>query len=523
MEPHYSTCDCRTVETAGGAAGSSPQSDAGAATVGGANSGTGGGSAAGQPAVSGAAGSDDSSAGAGGTPPTLSLDWARAVSTGAIPQQLVADPTGGFHVSGNLTTANFGNGQVHGTCFAIDRRADGSHVAARTLDAGSGPATYRAVSVGATGSFVSVGGIDSYYDDLTYDTNELRISSYGGWVQSFGAGKPTNYVALSLALAVGPQGSVFYSSSAAVPFNGTTPTNTVVFTPEGDLAWTSSDTPLSGTFLGTGNLLMMGTLSGPHDFGGEPVSGATYFVERDSSGKHVASWGLDVTFGNQSPFLDPSRPRLRTTPSYAVVEGTVFRGALPKQLGGYALALSEASGWLTVALDAAGHYQYAGVWPTVQSDSGLALTPNLHAATDARGRTFICGHFWRQLTAFDRTFTAVGTSDTDSDIVVAALDVDGSVLFAKSFGAAGPDTCTDIAIDSAGGILVTGQYQTSLDFGAGPPRRTATRLHGPPNVLPCSLRSGPINRGGAEPVAARTAVARARPKSGAAPSRASGG
>ena len=340
-------------------------------------------------------------------------------------------------------------------------------MAAHTLDAGSAPATYRAVSVGAKGSFVSVGGIDSYYDDLTYDTNELRISSYADWTLSFGAGKPPKYVTSSFALAVAPEGEVLYSSSVAVPFDGTNPANTAVFTAEGTLAWASLDTPLSGTFLGSGNLLMMGTLNGPHDFGGGAVSGATYFVERDGAGNHVASWALDVTFGTQSVF-GPSRPRLRTTPEYAVLEGTVFQGAFPTQLGGYDLALSESSGWLTIALDRAGHYRYAGVWPTIRSDSGQALTPNIHAATDTRGRTYICGHFWRQFTGFGQTFTARGTSDTDSDIIVAALDVDGSVLFAKAFGAAGPDTCADIAIDAAGGVLVTGRYQTSLDFGAGP-------------------------------------------------------
>jgi hypothetical protein len=470
----YSPCDCGASAGSGGAAGSSvdanPDAGAPASDRGGMSSAAGGqaGSGAGGTSSVGVAGTADSAGGEGGSPPTFTLDWARAVTTGANPQQLAADPAGGFHISGALSTADFGNGQVHGTWFAIDRRADGSHVAARTLDAMNAPATYRAVSVGAGGSFVSVGGIDSYYDDLTYDTNELRISSYGGWVRSFGANKLTNYSQSSFALAVSPAGEALYSSTVIVPFDGTTSTSTALFDAQGKTAWTSLETPLSGVFLSSGNFLTMGTLSGSHDFGGGALTGSTYFVERDTAGNHVASWATGVVFGSQFQLLGPYRPRLRATPSYAVVEGTVYQGAFPAKLGDYDLTLSETSGWLTVSLDAAGHYHYAGVWPSVQSDSNAVLTPNIHAATDALGRTFICGHFWRQFTGFGHTFTATGTSDKDSDIVIAALDVDGTVRFAKAFGASGPDTCADIAIDAQGGVLVTGQYQTSLDFGGGP-------------------------------------------------------
>ena len=186
-------------------------------------------------------------------------------------------------------------------------------------------------------------GIDSYYDDLTYDTNELRISSDAGWVRSFGAGKRTSFVSLSFALAVAPEGGAFYSSSAAVPFDGINPTNTAVFTDEGKLAWASVDTPLNGTFLGSGNLLMIGALNAPHDFGGGPVSGASYFVERDGAGNHVASWGLDVTFGSQFGLVGATRPRLRATPSFRSRKyvhisgftnrvGSVFARILPQRL-----------------------------------------------------------------------------------------------------------------------------------------------------------------------------------------------
>lgn len=482
----YSACDCGSLEAEGGAAGSAaddnPEGGAMTPTAGGELEVAGRGGAGSHPSGGGGAtagsnseaagSSNEAGAGTGGsTLPTFAVDWARAVSTGATPQEIVADPAGGFHLSGSLTTANFGNGVVKGNWFAVDRKADGSHVAARVLDSGSTPALYRAVRVGPKGNFVSVGGVDSYYDDLTYDTNELRITSSPGFVRAFGAGKSTNYVTYDgVAVAVAADGRVFYSSSVAVPFDGTNGSTAVVFAPDGKVAWASLEKPSAGAFLSSGNLLTVGSLSGSKDFGGGPISGRTYFVERDAAGNHVASWGLDAYF---------LAPWLRRTPAYAVIEGLVSNGAFPPNLAGYDLAFSETRGWLTIALDSAGHYHYAGVWPTVMSDSGAALTPVIHSATDASGRTFICGHFWRHITAFGQTFTVVGTTDKDSDIIIAALNADGTVLFAKTFGGAGADTCADIAIDASGGVLITGQYQSSLDFGAGPLESTTHAVTDP--------------------------------------------
>lgn len=478
----YSACDCGAPEAEGGAAGSSSEgnSEGGMAVVAGQGSmpsghvaGAGssvsaGGATAGALNDPAAGMSGDAAGGADGPGHAFALGWARAVTTGATPQEIVADPRGGFHLSGALTTANFGNGEVKGNWFAADRLADGSHVAARTLSYSNTPALYQAVHVGAKGTFVSVGGVDSYYDDLTYDTNELRITANPGFVRAYGANKKTAYVSYSFTFAVGGEGQVFYSSPSQIPFDGTNAGTTVVFHPDGAVGWSSLEKPQAGVFLGSGNLLMVGSLAGAQDFGGGPVTGSTYFVERDASGNHVASWGLDVPFPQNDYLNTVPPPRLRATPAYVAIEGEIRNNGLPTSLGGFELALTASRGWLALSMDRAGHYRYAGVWPTVVSDSGAALTPRIHATTDAHGRTFICGNFWRHFTGFGQTFTALGTTDKDSDIVLAALDADGSVLFAKTFGGAGADTCADIALDSTGGVLITGQYQTSLDFGAGP-------------------------------------------------------
>jgi hypothetical protein len=380
-----------------------------------------------------------------------------------------------------LSTANFGNGEVSGDWFVLHRLADGSHVSAQALNNSDEPARVRQVRVGTSGVSASVGAFDTDPWDALYDPTELRITSYGGgdlsgWTQAFSDDVGSDFAALESALAVGPDGAVFYSSDIAVPYDGATEAYTAVFTAEGSLAWDSSETPGSGVFLGSGNLLIAGVLDGERDFGGGRISGASYFVEFDASGNHVASWAFDVTFSATGSSSHIPRPRLRATPQYAVIEGRVWQIEIPDSLGSHDLSLPTSMGWLAAAMSGPDTYSFAEVWPTVTSDSGEALTPNLHVTVDAQGRTFVCGFYWRQLAAFGQSFTAVGTEDSDADIVIAALDPDGALLFAGSFGDVGLDTCSDLAIDAEGGLLVTGRYQTSLDFGNGllePEPRTA--------------------------------------------------
>jgi hypothetical protein len=339
----------------------------------------------------------------------------------------------------------------------VERLADGSHVVARALNT-----TRQAdqVRVGSSGVYATTG---------TYDT-ELRIGTHtvtdplAGWTQSY----PDSEYPEEILLAVSPNGSVFYSSTVAVPYDGATEAYSAVFSPEGTLAWASAEAPGAATFLPSGNLLFTGVLQDDRDFGGGPISGASYLVEFDPSGDHVASWALDVTFPPGSSTTGIPRPGLHATQQYAVLEGRVWQSGLPGSLGSHDLSLSADRGWLVAAMSGPNTYSHAAVWPTVTSDSGQALTPSIHVTVDAEGRVFLCGFYYRQLVAFGRSLTAVGIEDNDADIVIAALSPGGEVLFAESFGDLGLDTCVDLAIDAEGGLLVTGRYQTGLDFGQGP-------------------------------------------------------
>ncbi|WP_437486252.1 SBBP repeat-containing protein [Sorangium sp. So ce1014] len=52
-----------------------------------------------------------------------------------------------------------------------------------------------------------------------------------------------------------------------------------------------------------------------------------------------------------------------------------------------------------------------------------------------------------------------------SDIFVASFDPTGNLAFARRFGGAGYDTCSGIAIDEEGNILITGRFTGTTDLG----------------------------------------------------------
>jgi len=54
------------------------------------------------------------------------------------------------------------------------------------------------------------------------------------------------------------------------------------------------------------------------------------------------------------------------------------------------------------------------------------------------------------------------------DAVVVKFDSNGTALWTKVYGDASSQTITDVAFDSLGNVLITGQFEGSIDFGGGP-------------------------------------------------------
>jgi outer membrane protein assembly factor BamB len=81
-------------------------------------------------------------------------------------------------------------------------------------------------------------------------------------------------------------------------------------------------------------------------------------------------------------------------------------------------------------------------------------------ALDARGQLFVAG----QLRGSVDPGTGPLTSAGSNDVLVARLDPGGRALWGRRFGDSGLQNVTQLASDSAGGVVLTGGFTETLDF-----------------------------------------------------------
>lgn len=73
---------------------------------------------------------------------------------------------------------------------------------------------------------------------------------------------------------------------------------------------------------------------------------------------------------------------------------------------------------------------------------------------------YICGTFNGVLNYPGGAVSSVGASD----VFLAKLDTAGHVLWLRTAGGPGPDRCTDLAVNSAGDVAITGQFTAEIVF-----------------------------------------------------------
>ena len=83
--------------------------------------------------------------------------------------------------------------------------------------------------------------------------------------------------------------------------------------------------------------------------------------------------------------------------------------------------------------------------------------------TDALGNVFITGTFETSITFKGSTTNSKGKAD----IFVAKLAPDGAPLWIRTYGGINPDIVTALAVDAAGNVIVTGYFNSPIDFGSG--------------------------------------------------------
>ncbi len=96
---------------------------------------------------------------------------------------------------------------------------------------------------------------------------------------------------------------------------------------------------------------------------------------------------------------------------------------------------------------------------------GDAKTDQGHGvAVDTKGNIFITGAFRDVAASFGG---AKLTNAGKWDIFLAKYDAGGKHLWSKSFGGAGQDVGSAVAVDAAGDVFLKGSYETSLNLGGG--------------------------------------------------------
>jgi len=276
----------------------------------------------------------------------------------------------------------------------------------------------------------------------------------------------------------------------------------------------SSQQGFAVTFDKLGNLYIAGAFQGTIDLGGGPLMSAggddVYIAKLDSNGKHIWSkryggpgseealyLGVDelgyvyasgtlsgsVNFGGGTLTsvggddifvlnLDPDGEHLwskragntgsDTVGSMAVdLEGNVYltgRYTYSIDFGGGVLTSAGADDVFAVKLDQFGDplWTQGGGDPTSQSGTAIAVS--------TLGNVFLGGDFQGTIDIGGGPMVSAG----GSDIFVAKLDSSGGPVWSQRFGDSVDQHVVSLAVDTEENVIVTGQFQGTINFGDGP-------------------------------------------------------
>ena len=189
---------------------------------------------------------------------------------------------------------------------------------------------------------------------------------------------------------------------------------------------------------------------------------------------HAWVLGLLLIVGSAVPALTATAPHLWSRPfgggshdaSYAVTvdaSGNIilagsFRGTV--DFGGGPATATSSDDIFVAKYSASGAHQWSKWFGLGASDDQARAV-----AVDAVGNVYVTGKFF-QVVTFDSFFLLSSGLD---DIFVAKLRAsDGLTLWAQGFGSTGSEAGQSIAVDGSGGVLVTGFFSNTVNFGGGP-------------------------------------------------------
>lgn len=204
---------------------------------------------------------------------------------------------------------------------------------------------------------------------------------------------------------------------------------------------------------GAGNVLVTGQYVGNADFGGGPLvsAGSTeiFLAKYDAGGAHQWSrrFGNNSTDVGRAVVVDGSGNVILT----GYCSGTVDFG------GGGTAALGNDDAFVA-KFDAAGTHQWSRRFGGVGDDIGYSV------AVDGAGAVVATGFFQGTMNAGGGNLVSAGVAD----IFVAKYDAAGAHQWSRRFGGSGHDVGYGAAMDSGGGVLLTGEILGAVDLGGGP-------------------------------------------------------
>jgi hypothetical protein len=238
----------------------------------------------------------------------------------------------------------------------------------------------------------------------------------------------------------------------------------------------------------TGDVVVVGSLRGTMDLGGGQLAsagGADVLVAKlDPAGDHLWS----ARFGDSSWQL-ATGVAVDAAGNLAVI-GT-FSGSV--DFGGGALTSAGESDVFVAKLDPNG----AHLWSKRFGESTLDQE-GASIAFDADGNVVLAGVIKATVDFGGGPLTSAGGFDG----FAVKLDADGSHLWSKRFGDVANDAAAHIATDALGNVLLTGNFQGTIDLGGAPLTSGGdadvliTKLDADGNHLWSKAAGGPLGQAG---------------------------
>ena len=329
---------------------------------------------------------------------------------------VAADPSGNVVVTGNFQgVVNFGGGALMSAgdndIFVAKFDASGAHLWSKRFGSSAAEQGY-GITVDASGNVIIIG------------TFQNSVNFGGGFLVS--AGFSDMYLAKFDANGTHLWSKRFGSTSQDI----------------GRVAATDA----------SGNVIMIGYYANTVDFGGGPLASAgggdVIVAKYDASGAHQWSKRFGGVAGDAGDDV-------AVDASGNIVVTGFFGDTV--DFGGGPLASAGGIDIFLAKYDASGAHQWSQRFGDASSQEGNGVE------VDASGGVVLIGQF-------------VGTTDFgggnlvsagDNDIFVARYDSDGVHKWSRRFGFGSYDLGADVVVDPSGGIIITGPFIGTVDFGGG--------------------------------------------------------